>query len=59
MALATSAEIACCDWLTRRDDPEVSLLDRSGFRFSSAILFTKEQRKETFKSRENFTNLVD
>ena len=34
-------------------------MNRSGLRVSLAISFTKEQRKETLKSRKNLMNLVN
>ena len=46
-------------WDASRAGPYVSVLDRSGLQVSSAILFTKEQRKETFKRRKNLTNLIN
>ena len=60
MAQATSCEIALSDWLRRVTCRSVSFrIGPGGLRVSSAILFTKEQRKETLKSRKNVTNLVN
>ena len=54
MAQATSGEIASSDSLRRVTcRSAISVLDRFGLRVSSAILFTKEQRKETLKTRKN------
>ena len=46
-------------WHASRAGPQVSVLDGSGLRVSTAILFTKEQRKETLKNHKNLTNLVN
>ena len=58
MAQATSCEIACSDWLRRVTCRSLSI-GIGPVWISSATFLTKEQGKETLKSRKNITNLVN
>ena len=61
MAQVTFGEIAYSDWprCVTWQSVLCTFPHSTGLRVVSAILFTKEQRKETLKSRKNLTNLVN